>query len=156
MKNFEAYEDKIKGFKGKIALNKSNELVSCIGFRCSDCKFSGRGNGKYCLQNMFEWLYKEHQKPKIKIPLATKVILENLKDIWNWIAKDGSGRVYVYNTKPFKKVSIWNNNDDGCDGDSANVSNLLDEKLLDFISWNDKEPTNIKELLENCEVIEDE
>lgn len=156
MKNFEAYEDKIKGFKGKIALNKSNELVSCIGFRCSDCKFSGRGNGKYCLQNMFEWLYKEHQKPKIKIPLATKVILENLKDIWNWIAKDGSGIVYVYNTKPFKKVSIWNNNDDGCDGDSANVSNLLDEKLLDFISWNDKEPTNIKELLENCEVIEDE
>jgi hypothetical protein len=70
MKNFEAYEDKIKGMKGKIALNKSNELVSCIGFRCSDCKFSGRGNGKYCLQNMFEWLYKEHQKPKIKIPLA--------------------------------------------------------------------------------------
>lgn len=158
MKNFEVYEDKIKESKGCIALNKSNELVLCIGFRCRDCKFSGRGNGKYCLQNMFEWLYKEHQKPKIKIPLATKVILENLKDNWNWIAKDMTGRVYVYDTKPFKKVSIWNNNDNDCDCDcdSANVDKLLDEKLLDFISWNDKEPTNIKELLENCEVIEDE
>lgn len=43
MKNFEVYEDKIKESKGCIALNKSNELVSCIGFRCRDCKFSGRG-----------------------------------------------------------------------------------------------------------------
>lgn len=149
MKNFEAYEDKIKELKGSIALNKSNELVSCIGFRCSDCKFSGRSNGKYCLQNMFEWLYKEYKNPKPKIPLVTKVILENLKDNWNWIAKDRTGRVYVYDTKPFKKVSIWNNDD--CD--SANVDKLLDEKLLDFISWNDKEPTNIKELLENCEIV---
>ena len=40
MKNFEVYEDKIKELKGEIALNKSNELVSCIGFYCRDCKFS--------------------------------------------------------------------------------------------------------------------
>lgn len=32
MKNFEAYEDKIKELKGDIALNKSDELVSCKGF----------------------------------------------------------------------------------------------------------------------------
>lgn len=158
MKNFEAYEDKIKELKGEIALNKSNELVSCIGFYCRDCKFSNSGNSEYCPKNMFEWLYKEYKNQKPKIPLATKVILENLKDNWNWIAKDRTGRVYVYDTKPFKKVSLWNNNDndDDCDCDSANVDKLLDEKLLDFISWNDKEPTNIKELLENCEVIDDE
>ena len=94
MKNFEAYEDKIKGMKGKIALNKSNELVSCIGFRCSDCKFSGRGNGKYCLQNMFEWLYEEYKKPKVKISLATKYFLESLNDKYEWIAKDEDGSAF--------------------------------------------------------------
>lgn len=51
MKNFEVYEDKIKELKGEIALNKSNELVSCIGFYCRDCKFS---NSEYCPKNMFE------------------------------------------------------------------------------------------------------
>ena len=54
MKNFEAYEDKIKELKGEIALNKSNELVSCIGFYCRDCKFSNSGNSEYCPKNMFE------------------------------------------------------------------------------------------------------
>lgn len=66
MKNFEAYEDKIKELKGEIALNKSNELVSCIGFYCRDCKFSNSGNSEYCPKNMFEWLYEEYKKPKAK------------------------------------------------------------------------------------------
>ena len=30
------------------------------------------------------------------------------------------------------------------------------KEIFDFLSWKDEEPTNIKELLENCEVIEDE
>ena len=33
--------------------------------------------------------------------------------------------------------------------------NMFDIKF-DFIKWEDEEPTNIKELLENCEVIDDE
>ena len=155
MKNFEAYEDKIKGFKGKIALNKSNELVSCIGFRCSDCKFSGRGNGKYCLQNMFEWLYKEHQKPKIKIPLATKYFLESLNDKYEWIAKGVNGKVWAYENRPKKEIDInkWTNVDGGY---MCGFSKVFKEGIFDFLSWGDEEPTNIKELLENCEVIEDE
>lgn len=155
MKNFEAYEDKIKGMKGKIALNKSNELVSCIGFRCSDCKFSGRGNGKYCLQNMFEWLYKEHQKPKIKIPLATKVILENLNEKYKWIAKDVNGKVWAYENRPKKEIDInkWANVDSGY---MCGFAKVFKEGVFDFLSWGDEEPTNIKELLENCEGIEDE
>lgn len=30
------------------------------------------------------------------------------------------------------------------------------KEIFDFLSWEDEEPTNIKELLENCEVIDDE
>lgn len=157
MKNFEAYEDKIKELKGKIALNKSNELVSCIGFRCSDCKFSGRGDGKYCLQKTFEWLYKEHQKPKIKIPLATKYFLESLNDKYEWIAKDEDGAVWCYKFKPEKytqdKNKRWTTYGRG---NIAGFRDVFKKELFDFLFWEDEEPTNIKELLETCEVIEDE
>lgn len=154
MKNFEAYEDKIKGMEGKIALNKSNELVSCIGFRCSDCKFSGRGNGKYCLQNMFEWLYKEYKKPKPKIPLVTKYFLESLNNKYKWIAKDENGQVWAYDMKPKKdkKVKQWFN---GAKGTTYRFEDIFKKELFDFLSWEDEKPTNIKELLENCEIVEE-
>ena len=159
MKKFEAYENKIKGLKGEIALNKSNELVSCNGLSCNDCKFSNRnsGNGKYCRQNMFEWLYKEYEKPKPKIPLATKYFLESLNDKYEWIAKDEDGAVWCYKFKPEKytqdKNKRWTVYGRG------NISGFRDvfkKEIFDFLSWEDEEPTNIKELLENCEVIEDE
>lgn len=148
MKNFEAYEDKIKELKGCIALNKSNELVSCKGFYCSDCKFSDKNSGKYCLHAMFEWLYEEYKKPKPKIPLAEKVILENLDDKWNWIARDKCGALWIFENKPPKFNDIW-----GLGISSSMVENFKKE-LFDFISWEDEEPTNIKELLENCVVVE--
>lgn len=157
MKNFEAYEDKIKELKGNIALNKSNELVSCISFRCSDCKFSGRGNGKYCLQNMFEWLYKEHQKPKTKIPLATKYFLESLSDKYEWITKDEDGAVWCYKFKPEKYTQDKNKRWTVYGrGNIAGFRDAFKKEIFDFLSWEDEEPTNIKELLETCEVIEDE
>ena len=154
MKNFEAYEDKIKELEGNIALNKSNELVSCIGFRCYDCKFDS-SNGKYCSQVMFEWLYEEYKKSKIKIPLATKVILESLNDKYEWIAKDKNGQVWVYGIKPIKdnEVKKWFTSSGGA---TWGFKDAFKKELFNFLSWEDEEPTNIKELLENCEVIEDE
>lgn len=41
-------------------------------------------------------------------------------------------------------------------GDIAGFSDVFKKELFDFLSWEDEKPTNIKELLENCEVIEDE
>lgn len=77
--------------------------------------------------------------PKAKIPLATKYFLESLNDKYKWIAKDEKGTVWCYKFKP-EKYTQDNNK----------------KELFDFLSWEDEKPTNIKELLENCEVIEDE
>lgn len=157
MKNFEAYEDKIKELKGEIALNKSNELVSCIGFYCRDCKFSNSGNSEYCPKNMFEWLYEEYKKPKVKISLATKYFLESLNNKYKWIAKDEKGTVWCYKFKPEKYTQ--DNNKRWTvygKGDIAGFSDVFKKELFDFLSWEDEKPTNIKELLENCEVIDDE
>jgi hypothetical protein len=157
MKNFEVYEDKIKELKGHIALNKSDKLVSCNGFRCSDCKFSGIDDSEYCHQNIFEWLYEEYKKPKVKISLASKYFLESLNDKYEWIAKDEDGAVWCYKFKPEKytqdKNKRWTTYGRG---NIAGFRNVFKKELFDFLSWEDEEPTNIKELLENCEVIEDE
>lgn len=32
----------------------------------------------------------------------------------------------------------------------------FEKELFNFLSWEDEEPTNIKELLENCEVVDNE
>lgn len=33
---------------------------------------------------------------------------------------------------------------------------MLSKEIFDFLSWEDEEPTLIQNILENCEVIEDE
>ena len=159
MKNFEAYEDKIKELEGKIALNKSNELVSCAGFRCKNCKFSNSnsGNSKYCHQNKLEWLYKEYKKPKPKIPLATKYFLESLNDKYEWIAKDEDGAVWCYKFKPEKYTQ--DNNKRWTVYGRGNIAGFRDvfkKEIFDFLSWEDEEPTLIQNILDNCEVIDDE
>lgn len=156
MKNFEAYEDKIKELEGNIALNKSNELVSCNALHCCDCKFSDRSRGEYCSAVMLEWLYEEYKKPKIKVPLATKYFLESLDDKYEWIAKDGDGSVWCYEFKPRRKCTQGENKIWSVYGkaDIVCVKDIFKKELFDFLSWEDEEPTNIKELLENCEIVE--
>ena len=155
MKNFEAYEDKIKELEGNIALNKSNELVSCNALRCYDCKFSSRSRGEYCSAVMLEWLYEEYKKPKIKVPLATKYFLESLDDKYEWIAKDRNGSVWFYEFKPEKYTKDKNKRWTVYGrGNIAGARNVFKKELFDFLSWEDEEPTNIKEFLENCEIVE--
>lgn len=150
MKNFEAYESKIKKLKCDIAMNQNSELVSCNDFCCRNCKFGV--SDKPCPQNIISWLYEEYKNPKIKIHLATKVILENIDEKWKWIVKDINNDVIFFENKPMKGKRIWTNNVMG--GGRSNLTYIFKNKLFDFLSWEDEEPTNIKELLENCEVID--
>ena len=56
--------------------------------------------------------------------------------------------------KKDKEAKQW------CNGNRGTTyrfeGNVFKKELFDFLSWEDEKPTNIKELLENCEVIEDE
>lgn len=154
MKNFEAYETDIRiiGLK-KLAMSKNTgRLNSCNSLDCRECAFL---NKKNCDKSRVNWLYEEYQKPKIKIPLATKVILESLNDRWEWIAKDKDNCVVSFENKPTKGINIWN--DKKMMGRTLSRLNYtFKNDLFDFLSWKDEEPTNIRELLENCEVINDE
>lgn len=152
MKNWEAYEEKIKELNYLFGISKDGEIASCNCLSCYNCIFLNKDG--VCRKQMLEWLYEEYKKPKIKIPLATKVILENLDERWKWIAKDKDGDAWTYETEPLKHKESrkWVN---GSSGYSVNcLRGIFKEETFDFLSWDDEEPTNIKELLENCEVIE--
>ena len=94
----------------------------------------------------------EKNDQSIKINRVVKNILENLNKKYRWIAKDRNGNVCIFVKKP-EKDSVYHAWDDG-EESYKNLSEFFKSELFDFLSWNDKEPTNIKNLLGNYEVID--
>ena len=91
----------------------------------------------------------EVEKPQF---LLTRLEYELLK-YWNnklykYIARDRDGMLYIYKDKPLK-----NGDELGSLYTHFRVTRRFDD-LFNFISWEDKEPMSIEELLNNCEVIE--
>ena len=65
-----------------------------------------------------------------------------------YIAKDKSNQLFVYGNKPCKMSYTWDDVENFCE---CNFKNLFS-----FVSWEDKEPTSIQDILDNYEVIENE
>lgn len=60
-----------------------------------------------------------------------------------------SGIIYVYKSKPKKEADSWG---------SLSLNNELGlfNNLFQFVKWEDSTPTSIQEVLDNCEVINDD
>lgn len=149
MKNFEAYKDYISKYGTNTMAIKNGEATNCVGIQCSECLFKPANE---CKKRRGQWLYEEYKKPKVKISKATKVILESFDKRWKWITRDADKVVYLYEDEPYKVPTIWERES----GDLENITNIFGINSFDFLSWENEEPTNIKELLENCEVVDDE
>ena len=72
-------------------------------------------------------------------------ILKGLDDKWKWIARGEDGEMYTFVIKPHKndRFNDWRNR--GCDWIR------FENSLLQFIQWEDEEPHNIQELIEEYE-----
>lgn len=112
---------------------------NCKNVLCSQCEFDG--NIQLCL----EVLLAEH-KEKIKLTKNEKAILESVDKDYKWIARDGNNNLYIYKSRAIKVDDWWN-------GDRMTMFFGFNH-LFQFIKFEDNEPTNIQELLENCEVEE--
>ena len=76
---------------------------------------------------------------------AERVILENIDKDYKWIARDNwDNQLFIYTAKPIKNEikGTW-----GAEGDNADLE--LFNHLFQFIKWQDEEPYNIEELLNN-------
>ena len=74
-------------------------------------------------------------------------ILKGLDVEWNWIARDGTGVLICYIKKPKKYkifLKLWT--------DSISPLRYIDNSKFQFIQWEDSEPYNIQELIDEYEV----
>ena len=83
-----------------------------------------------------ELLWERKEKPKLTED--EKVILRNVPQYYKWIARDGSGLIFLFSKKPSKCDCSWIGYNDIA---------FPFHHLFQFIKWEDEEPYLIEELL---------
>ena len=81
----------------------------------------------------------------VKINRKEYEILKGLDNEWKWVARDKNGSLFAYLEKPLKDPY---SRDWGLTGDEWF---LIKEILFHFIQWEDEEPHNIQELIQEYE-----
>lgn len=149
MINAEKFKKEILAMMDKndrFAIDNKNVLRKCVDLKCSECLF---GEG-LCYFERMKWLLSEHKEP-IKVSKLEYDILKYLSDntVHMYIVRDGNGNICLYDAEPKKS-----GNGDWWVGRGAHGMVMFD-KLFQFIKWEDSTPTPIKDVLKNCEVVED-
>ena len=68
-------------------------------------------------------------------------VLKGLDDKWKWIARNYNGALIIYTSKPMENPNLY--------WDS--FGERMDDRLFQFIQWEDEEPHEIAELIEEYE-----
>lgn len=145
-----------------LAVNKNNPngVSKCGSFPCADCMFSKLEDGKVrCTKNRMNWLLAEYKGSPVKVSKLEYEILKYVqKEGFNFITRSNSdylygdlyGNLFIYEIKPIKHDGIagW------CTTGKSYVLYAFSD-LFQFVKWEDEKPTSIKEVLNNCEVVED-
>lgn len=126
-----------------IAIIKENgRIVSCDGTKCSLCLFRDYD----CKEKTREWAESEYiEKPVIS--KRDRAFLDYLNCNYKYIARDMSGDLCVYLSKPHRMIDYWES--------AGEIINMLRMFNIDFpmIKWSDKEPWHIEDL-KKLEVVE--
>ena len=141
-----------RGYYFAVSKDRQNIIRSCDGLRCENCIFDeGDKCDCGCNYSRMKWMLSEYKEP-IKLSKLEYDILKYLSDNTRhmYIVRDGNGNIFLYDVEPQKSESApWWTGRGMCQMTMFN-------KLFQFVQWEDSTPTPIKEVLENCEVIEDE
>lgn len=137
------------GYYFAVSKDRQNTAISCAGFKCANCIFD-EGDDCGCNFPRMKWLLSEYKEP-IKLTRLEYDILKYLSDNtkYMYIVRDGNGNIFLYDEEPQKSESApWWTGRGMCHTSMFN-------KLFQFVQWEDSTPTLIKDVLENCEVVED-
>lgn len=141
----------------------SNEIKPCSersDRECSECSFSACNNEEGCKFGCafykLNWLLSEYKEPVKLTRLEHEVLKHLLNDTeYRYIVRNkyrhegGVFNLYIFKDKPFEDSGVWYSGRDS-------VSEFyVFNNLFAFVRWEDSEPTPIKEVLENCEVVND-
>lgn len=153
MLNAERFKEEINKHNNEFGLTDS--IADCKTLECRNCRFSRLNNSDdeiiLCSTRKVKWLLSEYKEP-IKLTRFEYDILKYLSDNtkYMYIVRDGNGNIFLYDEEPQKSESApWWTGRGMCHTSMFN-------KLFQFVQWEDSTPTLIKDVLENCEVINDD
>ena len=147
MLNAEKYKNEILEKSNVVfdfSISKDRHTIEkCLGV-CDNCIFSNMG--EHCSNVKVNWLLSEHKEP-VKLTKFEYDFLNAFQDKESsYLARDKDGSIFLYLNKPSKEEEIW--------ADYESSLAILD-RLFKFVKWQDSEPTSIKDVLNNCEVVND-
>lgn len=152
MLNAERFKEEINKHNNEFGL--ADNIVDCGTLGCRNCRFSRLNNSDdviiMCSTRKVKWLLSEYKEP-IKVSKLEYDILKYLSDntVHMYIVRDGNGNICLYDAEPKKS-----GNGDWWVGCGVHGMVMFD-KLFQFIKWEDSTSTLIKDVLENCEVVND-
>lgn len=153
MLNAERFKEEINKHNNEFGL-ADNNIVDCGTLGCRNCRFSRLNNSFgviiMCSTRKVKWLLSEYKEP-VKLTRFEYDILKYLSDNtkYMYIVRDGNGNIFLYDEEPQKSESApWWTGRGMC-------HTSLFNKLFQFVQWEDSTPTLIKDVLENCEVVND-
>lgn len=122
--------------------NRMNKAIKTIAYKHCGKQLCGASS-------TFKWLCEEYKEP-VKLSKLEYDILKYLSDntVHMYIVRDGNGNICLYDAEPKKS-----GNGDWWVGRGVHGMVMFD-KLFQFVQWEDSTPTLIKDVLENCEVLE--
>lgn len=135
---------------------RDNKIMLCNTRLCGLCSFSQKNRKVYepsCSVAKMKWLLSEYKEP-VKLRKLEYRVLEHIQEYakYRYIARDKSNNIYVYKNKPAKHVDYWSTPIKG----KTSAMLMFCDCLFKFIQWEDKEPTSIQDVLDNCEVVDDD
>ena len=100
-----------------------------------------------CNVAKMKWLGYEYKQSPIKLTRLEYGILNHILNStdYSYIARDGDGRLFIYEDKPCKTANYWNCSD-------VSIFNYFDD-FFQYIKWKDVEPVLIEEALKRYEEI---
>ena len=123
--------------------NRMNKAIKTIAYKHCGKKLCGASS-------TFKWLCEEYKEP-VKLTKLEHGILEYLleKRQYRFVVRERNGIIYAYKSKPKKEADSW---------ESLSLNNELGlfNNLFQFVKWEDSAPTAIEDVLNNCEVVDDE
>lgn len=135
------------GYYFAVRKDGQNIARSCDGLNCEDCIFDEEEDCG-CSFSRMKWMLSEYKEP-IKVNKLEYDILKHLSDNtkYLYITRDRCNRLFLYGMEPTKGDGYWQGKY------YAGMSAF--NKLFQFIKWEDSTPTPIKDVLDNCEVVND-
>ena len=153
MLNAERFKEEINKYNNEFGL--ADNIVDCRTLGCRNCRFSRSNNSDgviiMCSTRKVKWLLSEYKEP-IKLTRLEYDILKYLSDNTKhmYIVRNKDGKLCIFDFEPVKnKVNDWWSG-------RYMYGMVMFNKLFQFVQWEDSTPTPIKDVLDNCEVIEDD